>query len=432
MTLHYITSKVKQYALQWTYYVNIHYEWVTTGDSDIRVSFAQREGCWCMVGKDFRSAPQDKPTMNLDLSAESCEDAFSRKVLREFGRTLGYIYGQSAHIPRNQEAVHGQNEDNCESQDEVNSNASFDLSSIVLYPMPVSLTDGVTSHGCNHPWLVCDNSLISKSYPRDSNLAVGGYLTNYCGRKKNSAILSFRSTSSVPQVMLGLNTLDIGNSSDYNLSINSYVDNMSVNKFTIHLDASGDSKLYNAGVSWLKLSANNPNLQCGMFNTTDFGATRESGNVYARIEFAHHFLKQPIVFAGLTGFGNIDNGKIELSTSNIDCHGFDIHNKSKGITKLWSTKATWIAFPSDRSDIFTGELRGEDIRGWHGSLYLASSFYRTPIIFTALTKFDFQRKRTCSIMVKTRATKTGLNWEIATWADTKLHLVPAAYLLIDM
>jgi hypothetical protein len=298
--------------------------------------------------------------------------------------------------------------------------------------MPVSLTDGITPHGCNHPWSVCDNSFISKSYPRDSNLAVGGYRTNYSGRKENSAILSFRSTSSVPQVMLGLNTLDIGNSSDYNLSINSYVDNISVNKFTIHLDASGDCKLYYAGVSWLKLSANSPNLQCGMFNTTDVGARRESGNVYARIEFADHFLKQPIVFAGLSGFGNIDNGKVELSTSNIDCHGFDIHIKSKGNTKRWSAKATWIAFPSDRSDIFTGELTGEDIRGWHGSLYLASSFNRTPIIFTALTKFDFERKRTCRIMVKTRATKTGLNWEIATWADTKLHLVRAAYLLIDM
>jgi len=430
--LYCITIKVKQYALQWTYYVNIHYQWVTTGDSDIRVSFAQREGCWSMVGKDCRSVPQEKPTMNLDLSDESCEDAFSRKVLREFGRTLGYIHGQSAHIPRNREAVPGHNEDNCESQDGVNSNASFDLSSIMLYPMPASRTDGIALHGCNHSWSVSDNSFISKSYPRDSNLAVGGYLTNYYGSEENSAILSFRSTSSVPQVMLGLNTLDIGNSSDHNLSINSYVDNMSVDKFTIHLDARGDCKLYNAGVSWLKLSAKNPNLQCGMFNTTDFGARKESGNVYARIEFAHHFLRQPIVFAGLSGFDNIDNGKIELLTSNIDCHGFDIHIKSKGNTNLWSAQAAWIAFPSDRSDIFTGELRGEDIRGWHGSLYLTSSFNRTPAIFTALTKFDFEPKRTCRIRVKTRATKIGLNWEIAAWADTKLHQVRAAYLLIDM
>ncbi|KAF8535236.1 hypothetical protein BDD12DRAFT_701331, partial [Trichophaea hybrida] len=232
-------------------------------------------------------------------------------------------------------------------------------------------------------------------------------------------------------VVLGLNTLDLGGSPGYNLSIKSYVDNETVDKFTIHLDTTDDCKLYNAGVSWLKLPANNPNMQCGVFKTMNIGTRKGPGKVHARIEFPQHFLRQPIVFAGLSGFGDIDNGNIELSTTNIDCHGFDIYIGSEGNSKSWSAQATWIAFPSDRSDIFTGELRGEDIRGWQGSLYLASSFHHTPAIFTALTKLEFDRDRNCRVELKIGATKTGLNWEIGAWSDTKLYQVRVAYLLID-
>jgi hypothetical protein len=382
--------------------------------------------------------------MNLDLSIESSDDVFSQKVLREFGHTLGYI-----HTNQNREAAHRHYDDGCKSGDGVDSNASnspierttdyldFNLSSIMLYPIPAPHTHGIPSQDFNYSRSDSDNYIISQSYPQDSSLEVGQYLTgihwkNAIAGGTHSPIISLGSTSSDLRVVLGLNTLDMGGNLGSNLSIKSYVKNESVDKFTIHLDTTSDCKLFKAGVSWLKLPANNLNMQCGVFKTTDIGTRKGPGNVYARIEFFHHFPRQPVVVAGLSGFGDIDNGKIELSTTNIDCHGFDIHIGSEGNSKRWSAQATWIAFPHDRSDIFTGELRGEDIRGWQGSLYLASSFHYTPAIFTAFTKLEFDRNPNCRVRLKTRATKTGLNWEIAAWADTKLYQVQATYLLIDL
>ena len=418
-----------------------------TGDSDIRVSFTKWDGCWSMVGKDCRSTSRQKPTMNLDLSNDSSDDTFSRKVLHEFGHALGYIHegqNQSAHIQSNREVVHGYY-----GQDGVDLNVSssrtevttdflaLNLSSIMLYPISGSLTDRGYAAGCKNSPLAPVNSTISKYNPQDDNLAVGHFQTNNDWTKVdpggiNSGIISRGSAYADPRVVLGLDMIDLGGTHGHNHSIKSYVDNVTKEKFAIHLDTWADCRLFNAGVSWLKLPADNPNIQFGVFNSLDVRSSNEPGNVHARITFSHPFPRQPMVFAGLNGFDIGDDWHIELSRSNIDCYGFDIHIGTWGNSKLRSAQATWIAFQSDRSDIFTGELRGDESRAWQGSLHLTSSFNRTPAIFTALTKFDVERCHNNRIRLKTSATKMGMNWEIVAWADTKIYQVRAAYLLIDL
>lgn len=78
-------SLVKNYAQTWEQYANIKFNFIETGNAELRISFEQK-GSWSYIGKRALSIRADRPTMNLDVQ-------FSRSVvLHEFGHALGLIH----------------------------------------------------------------------------------------------------------------------------------------------------------------------------------------------------------------------------------------------------------------------------------------------------------------------------------------------------
>jgi len=74
---------VKQVAQEWAKYANLRFQFVTSGDSEIRVSFKQ-EGSWSFLGTDALAVAKDQATMNFQWIDR-------RTLLHEFGHAIGLI-----------------------------------------------------------------------------------------------------------------------------------------------------------------------------------------------------------------------------------------------------------------------------------------------------------------------------------------------------
>ncbi len=85
----YVKNKVREYAIQWENHANIHFDFVASGDAEIRITF-NRGGSWSKVGTDALSVAQDRATMNFGWFDENTsESSFSRTTIHEFGHALG-------------------------------------------------------------------------------------------------------------------------------------------------------------------------------------------------------------------------------------------------------------------------------------------------------------------------------------------------------
>jgi hypothetical protein len=443
--------KVKDYAAEWTVHAHIHLEWVTSGDAEIRISFANN-GFWSFVGKGCLSVPSDRPTMNLALSDKIEEATLEAKILHEFGHALGCIHedpSPDSNVPWENEAVYNYYEKGWWKEESSTNTLPAetgatpasrvsDPESVMLYPIHLLLEQGPNTTGWNSHLSDMDKLFIAKVYPRRCDLAIGCLgTTNNCKEvlpgAENSMALWFdrRSCSIPPRVFTCLNMVDINGLSDNNLRIRSFADSITAEKFTLHIDSWDETVLYDARVSWLKLS-DPTDIQCGIFCTTTVRPSDKPGNVQATVKFDRPFPRPPTVFVGLSGFEIAKNWQIHLYTSNVGCNGFDIHfDAREQTTKLHGAQAVWIAFPAGKTGISVGNFNGRKTSGWKGSAMFPEPFDRIPKIFTAFTKIDAPSARTLRARLDTRAFKTHMEWGIATWGDTKLFEINASYLAID-
>jgi hypothetical protein len=163
-----VRDRVQNVARQWEEQCAIRFQFVTSGASDIRVSFTQNGRSWSYVGTDALSIPPDEPTMNFGwLTESSSDDEYSRVVLHQFGHALGFIHehqNPNAQIPWDRSAVikyytevHGWTSADVQNNlfqvyDRASTNFSvFDPKSIMLYAIPNEHTVGDFSVGWNAP-----------------------------------------------------------------------------------------------------------------------------------------------------------------------------------------------------------------------------------------------------------------------------------------
>jgi hypothetical protein len=76
-------DEVKRIAPEWTKHGNLTFEFVSSGDAEIRVSF-QEMGSWSFLGTDALAVSKNEPTINFQWIER-------RTILHEFGHVLGLI-----------------------------------------------------------------------------------------------------------------------------------------------------------------------------------------------------------------------------------------------------------------------------------------------------------------------------------------------------
>ena len=182
-----VQSKVKSHAIKWMEYANIKFEFVDTGDAEVRITFDKNDGSWSYIARDALDISQNEPTMNYGwLTPETEDNEYSRVVLHEFGHSIGAIHehqNPAAGIPWNKEAVYKyfMGPPNNWPKDQIDNNlfrrydkkitnfTEFDERSIMLYPIPAEFTTtGVAIGGRNTVLSDLDKRFMTHQYPKTS------------------------------------------------------------------------------------------------------------------------------------------------------------------------------------------------------------------------------------------------------------------------
>ena len=164
--------------------VNLTFVQVTTGAAEIRVRFDRDKGHWSYVGVAARAVPSNAPTMNLALMAGVFGDTpeeWDRVTWHETLHAIGIEHEHQhpkAGIPWTKEAVYryyastqGWSREQIDFQ-VLNryrgtgyQGTSFDRESIMLYPVPESLTTNGFSVGWNKALSATDIAFLRTLYP---------------------------------------------------------------------------------------------------------------------------------------------------------------------------------------------------------------------------------------------------------------------------
>ena len=182
-----IHEKVKQYANVWTEYGDLKFEFISSGNADIRVSFISGRGSYSAVGTDtLGRVDQNLETMNYGwLTPASTESQFAEVILHEFGHVCGLTHeheNPAGGIKWNKEQVYKDlsGPPNNWDKDKIDHNmfskyeedmllySHFDPKSIMLYPIPAEWTlDGkAINEWGNHELSENDKAFMGEAYPK--------------------------------------------------------------------------------------------------------------------------------------------------------------------------------------------------------------------------------------------------------------------------
>ena len=180
-----LRERVKKVAREWTGPGMAHlvFNFVDTGDADVRVAFQQGDGSWSYLGTMCRQIPKAQATMNFGwLTPTSSEDELRRVVLHEFGHALGLIHehqNPQHPIQWNKDAVRNDLSRPPNSWDDAtienNMFKRYDPSevkatdvdghSIMMYPIPKTWTLDGFSADLNRELSPTDQTFIRSAYP---------------------------------------------------------------------------------------------------------------------------------------------------------------------------------------------------------------------------------------------------------------------------
>ena len=179
-----LRERVAHYAGLWSQHANIGFEFVTSGQAEIRVAFVIGDGSWSYIGTDALLIKPDKPTMNYGwLTDTTSEEELRRVIVHEFGHAIGAIHEHqhpAGGIPWDEEAVYAyyartngwdrktvENNIFAKYKAEQLNASEYDPESIMHYAVPAALlTDPSRAVGWNTDLSDRDKSFIATAYPK--------------------------------------------------------------------------------------------------------------------------------------------------------------------------------------------------------------------------------------------------------------------------
>jgi hypothetical protein len=240
-----------------------------------------------------------------------------------------------------------------------------------------------------------------------------------------------------PQIAVGLNSLDI--KSGTVLRAKGYADGIDAQKCTMHADTWADTTLYMAGMDFLIKKPGDLDILIGEFNTEeDHPLGQPKPLTSRRINFERPYVTTPKVVVFLKMIDAVGSStRIKAYASNIDAKGFTIHIDTWADTTLYRATAAWVAYPEDKSYIFSGTASTLDLRPWdrptgqdHKDVkFDGVGFLKTPKVFVALNSIDIGTATNTRIKAYVdNVSTTGMTWHVDSWADTKLWSAGVSYI----
>ncbi|KAJ8109810.1 hypothetical protein ONZ43_g6032 [Nemania bipapillata] len=463
-----VRSKVKQYAAVWSEYANINFQFVDSGDADIRITFASG-GSWSYIGtdcKDTTLVPAGQATMNFGwFHDKSQESDFSGTIMHEFGHAIGCVHEHSqpnADIQWNKPVVLAAYARQGWTAEMVESNiffqynrfdvtaTNFDSLSIMEYPIPKGFTTDGFVVGYNDRLSSDDIAFARRMYPKQTpiepqpgrkgiqNVEIGVFNTIAvtspgAAVKNHRTIVGFaKEYSTSPAFTVGLNFLDFDKS--HNLRIRSKVDTVLPSQAMLNLQSWGDTVQNASGVSWFLYPSDDNDIQGGSFTTKNAGAD-------TTITFRHEYSSIPRVVVFLTAL-DVDkstNCCVKAYASNVTTRGFKLHIETWSNSKLSECGASWVAHPVDKPGIFSGSFSTQDATSCttaqvnkKGTLLFTPSFDKPPKMFLALNMLDIDRGNDTRVRLSgSSISGQQMEWHIDSWGNATVNAAGAAYIAIN-
>ncbi|RMN51631.1 Matrixin [Pseudomonas syringae] len=156
-----LTAPIVEAAKKWLPHINLKFEFVTDGTSDIRIGFNEHLN-WSAIGTDALLAGQNEPTMEFNVKELYTAELnplpeLTRIVLHEFGHALGAVHEHQhpqANIPWNEPLLRPLLLQTGLSDEEINTNffdryeaadfhySAYDRDSVMHFDIPNGLTLG--------------------------------------------------------------------------------------------------------------------------------------------------------------------------------------------------------------------------------------------------------------------------------------------------
>lgn len=194
-----VQAKVEAIAKEWEAHANLTLQFVVSGASDIRISFAETGFSWSTMGTDALTVGANEATMMFGwLEPNTSIREYQRVVRHEFGHAIGLIHehqnpAAQGQIPWDKPKVYAhyarQGWSRRDTDDNIfalyaadsTNHSAFDPDSIMEYAVPDELTVGSYAIGWNTTLSPLDITWTKKQYPRGApavtELPVGGART---------------------------------------------------------------------------------------------------------------------------------------------------------------------------------------------------------------------------------------------------------------
>lgn len=241
-----------------------------------------------------------------------------------------------------------------------------------------------------------------------------------------------------PRLPHGIRQLDI--SSDAEIRVKSTINDITEASAVCHIDSWHDSTLYSGAVNSLNLAPANLEFQNGEHTRSLTANPQDPAST--RINFERPFVTPPkvVVFFNLIDLDKGRNWRLKTSATGIDEKGFTLNIETWDDTILNAAGVGWIAYPEDRTHIFSTSVDTAEVRSWKTPQTQTSKaisfgdveFWKNPNVFVALNKFDLGRGHNFRLTAFVdHVTQQGLTWHLDSWDDTVLYSAGASILAVN-
>jgi len=207
----------------------------------------------------------------------------------------------------------------------------------------------------------------------------------------------------------------------------------------VHLDAVADTVLYSAGCTWLDVCKQDRDFQYGEYLAGQ--STPNAGKPSVQIKFDRPYAEIPKVLVWLKHLDvdNRANCRVKAEVADITKEGFKLTLDAWADTVMYGATAVWIAHPSTRSNITSGNFDTTEIRPWNEprnknskAVTFDKKFERVPRVLVALNYVNMSNSRNLRIKAfASGVTEKGMELSVDSWDDSILYSGGAAWLAIQ-
>lgn len=242
----------------------------------------------------------------------------------------------------------------------------------------------------------------------------------------------------IPGIVVGLTLVDI--SFKTTVRVSALPSAIRLNAFEINLDTWADTTLYAAACNWLEIAADDVDFQFGSYHTIEhhhWSKTPVKNTQHVTFKRAYAAPPKVVVWLNLFDLSGAVDWRVRTFATNVTATGFELHIDSWAESKLMWTMASWIAYPTTRAGLASGEFGTRDFRT-SGLPQLYNSafepfpegvFEHPPRVFLAINSLEIDHKRNMRLKVTAdNVTAAGMTWHLDGWSDTGLRAAGASYI----